>query len=161
MPKPRPTAPAPTGRLPKLEAAPRRRITSPMARWSLAAWLVAASTGCNRHIEEDPPIPEHRYETCETWCSMIFDPTCPLEAEVPTEEECFEGCLVQDIVWAPIGDGQDACAATYIPFVDCMASLSCSERRQHFALRNVVPDEERSSCGVLLRPQLDCQTAHY
>lgn len=92
---------------------------------------------------------------------MLFDPTCPQDVEVKTEEECFEGCLVQDIVWAPVGNDQDACAATYIPFVDCMASLSCGELRQHFALTNLVPTEEQSSCGGLLRAQLDCQTAHY
>ena len=152
MPKPRPTS------MP-LEAAPRA-LTSPMARGSLAAWLVVAA-GCSRHIEEDPPIPEHRYETCETWCALMFDPVCPAQdVEVPTEEECFEGCLVETGIWAPVA-GHDECAATHIPYVDCLASLPCDELQQHFALRNVVPNEERSSCGGLLQAQLDCQTAHY
>jgi len=121
-----------------------------------------AATGCSRQIEEEPPIPEHRFGTCETWCAMMFDPVCPAaEVEVETEEKCFEGCLVEEGIWAPVGDDQDACAATLIPFVDCLASLPCDELQQHFALVNMVPDEERSSCGALERAQLDCQTAHY
>ena len=155
-------APAPERRPARVGAAHRRSVASPVAGWSLAALLAVATAGCNRQIEEEPPIPEHRFETCETWCALMFDPVCPAQdVEVPTEEECFEGCLVQDIVWAPVGDGEDACAATYILYVECLASLPCSELQQHFALRNVVPDEERSSCGGLLRAQLDCQTAHY
>jgi hypothetical protein len=154
-------ATVPEGRPARGGGAHRWGVASRVARWSIAAVLGAAATGCGRQIEEEPPIPEHRFEPCETWCALIFDPVCPHDVEVKTEEECFEGCLGQDIVWAPVGDDQDACAATYIPFVDCMATLSCYEIRQHFALRNLVPDEERSSCGGLLRAQLDCQTAHY
>jgi hypothetical protein len=121
-----------------------------------------AAPGCSRQIEEEPPIPEHRYEPSETWCALMFDPVCPAqEVEVETEEECFEGMLVLDVAWVPVGDDQDACAATFIPFVDCLASLSCDEIQQHFALTNLVPTEEQSSCGGLLRAQLDCQTAHY
>jgi len=133
-----------------------------MAQWSVLSLLVVSATGCNRHIEEEPPIPEHRYETSATWCALLFDPECPQEVEdVKTEEECFEKVLRLDIAWAPVGDDEDACAATFIPFVDCMTTLSCSELRRHFTLVNVVPTVERSSCGALEQAQLDCQTAHY
>jgi hypothetical protein len=126
------------------------------------ALLVMVATGCSRQIEEEPPIPEHRIAPCETWCALMLDPVCPAqEVEVKTEEECFEGCIVEAGLWAPVGDDHDDCAATYIPYVDCLASLSCSEIQQHFALTNLVPTEEQSSCGGLLRAQLDCQTAHY
>jgi hypothetical protein len=134
-----------------------------VARWLVSSLLVVAATGCSRHIEEEPPIPEHRYETTATWCALMFDPECPAQEleGVETEEECFEGVLRLDIVWAPIGDGEDACAATYISFVECLTTLSCSEIQQHFALTNIVPTVERSSCGALEQAQLDCQTAHY
>jgi hypothetical protein len=127
---------------------------------TLALLLALATPGCSRQIEEDPPIPEHRIEPCETWCAMIFDPECPLEVEVNTEQECFDYCSTADHVWAPVGDNVDACAATYVPYVDCMALLSCDERHQHYDLLNVVPVEELP-CGPLLQPQLECQTEHY
>jgi len=130
-------------------------------RWLHVSLLMVVTTGCSRQIEEDPPIPEHRIETCGKWCAMIFDPECPEGVEVDTEAECLEMCTNSYGVWAPESDGHDDCAATYIPFVDCMASLSCDERREHFDLVNIVPTEEQSSCGALLRLQLDCQTAHY
>lgn len=130
-------------------------------RGRVLTWLlVAITTACSRHIEEEPPIPEHRLEPCETWCAMLFDSACPQPVEVESEEACFDGCLAQDIVWAPVGDDQDACESTYVPYVDCMASLSCAERTRHFDLINAVPDEELSACGGLLRAQLDCQAAH-
>lgn len=158
----RATACTPDGSLAGSGAARRRDVTSRVARWALVSLAVAAATGCGRTIEEEPPIPEHRFETCESWCAMMFDPVCPAaEVEVKTEEECFAGCLVEEGTWAPVGDGHDACAATYIPFVDCLASLPCDELQRHFALINMVPDEEQSSCGALQRMQLDCQTAHY
>ncbi len=136
-------------------------IPSPMTRWLIAALLVATTTGCSRRIDEDPPIPEHRIDPCEMWCSMMFEPECrPQEVAVQTEEECFDACAIADHVWAPV-DGHDDCAATYIPYVDCLASLSCNERYEHFALVNVVQPEEQSSCGELFAAQLDCQTAHY
>ena len=92
----------------------------------------------------------------------MFDPECPQELEgIETEEECFEDVLRLDIVWAPVGDDEDACAETLIPFVECMTTLSCSELQRHFALVNVVPTVERSSCGTLAQEQLDCQNAHY
>lgn len=81
--------------------------------------------------------------------------------EVETEGECVEGTLVLDILWGPVSEDEDACAATFIPYVDCLASLPCDELQQHFALTNMVPTEEQSSCGGLLRAQLDCQTLHY
>lgn len=90
---------------------------------------------------------------------MIFDPECPQDVEVKSETECFEYCT-ESGAWGMDDDGHDACAETYIPLVDCIVALSCEERNRHFALRNMVPDEERSSCGVLLPPQLDCQTEH-
>jgi len=136
------------------------RVTSPRAHGSALALLFALTIGCSRQIEEDPPIPEHRIEPCETWCAMIFDPECPIEVEVKTEQECFDSCSTADHVWAPVDDGMDACAATRIPYGDCMASLSCDERHQHFALVNIVPPAERSSCGTLLQAQLDCQDEH-
>lgn len=93
---------------------------------------------------------------------MMFDPICPAqEVAVPTEEECVESCAREDIVWAPIGDDEDACTPTFVPYVDCLTTLSCDEVQRHFILRNMAPDEERSSCGGLLRAQLNCQTAHY
>jgi hypothetical protein len=127
----------------------------------VAAALALVIMGCGRTIEEDPPIPEHRIEPCESWCTMMFDPVCPAQdVAVPTEEECVEGCSTNELLWAPVA-GEDECAATYFPYVDCLESLSCDELQQHFALRNVVPTDEQSSCGGLLQAQLDCQTAHY
>ena len=163
MPKTRrATASAPGGRPAKGRAARRRDVASRVARWAFVSLLVAAATGCSRQIEEEPSIPEHRFEPCESWCAMMFDPVCPAsEVEVETEEKCFEGLLIEEGVWAPVGDEQAACAAPFIPYVDCLASLPCDELQQHFALVNMVPDEERSSCGELLRAQVDCQTAHY
>ena len=163
MPKTRrATACAPENRPAKGGAARRRDVASRVARWALASLLVMAATGCGRQIEEEPPIPEHRFEPSEIWCALMFDPVCPAaEVEVETEEECFEGLLVEEGVWAPVGDEQDACAATFIPYVDCLASLPCDELQLHFALVNIVRSEERSSCGELERAQLDCQTAHY
>lgn len=91
----------------------------------------------------------------------MFDPVCPAQpVDVKSEQECFDGCVVEEGLWAPV-DGQDECAATYVPYVDCLASLPCDELQQHFASINVVPDEELSECGGLFRAQLDCQTAHY
>jgi hypothetical protein len=155
------TAPAPEGRAANGGTAHQRGIALQVVRWALGGSLVVAGTGCSRQIEEEPPIPEHRYEPCESWCSMIFDPVCPQEAEVKTEEECFAMCIAEAGIWAPVDDDHDDCAATYIPYVDCLASLPCSELQQHFDLATVVPTEERSSCGGLLQAQLDCQTAHY
>jgi hypothetical protein len=132
------------------------------ARWSSIALVVVAAAACSRHIEEEPPIPEHRIQPCRTWCAMLFDPECPQDVEVKDEAECFEHCTTNEPVWGPTNEnGDDPCAATYIPLVNCIAALSCEERDQHFALRNVVPNEERSSCGDLLRPQLDCQREYY
>jgi hypothetical protein len=95
---------------------------------------------------------------------MMFDPVCPAQdVEVPTEEECFEGCIVKEGVWAPV-DGRDECAATQISYVDCLASLPCEELQGHFAAINSledVPPAQWSSCGELARAQLDCQSAHY
>jgi hypothetical protein len=164
MPTRRMTAPtlAPAGCAAKGGAAHQRGIVSRVGRWALVALLVTTAPGCGPQIEEEPPIPAHRYEPSETWCALMFDPVCPAQAvEVETEEECFEGLLVLDVAWAPVGVDQDACAATFIPYVDCLASLSCDEIQQHFALTNIVPPEERSSCGGLLQAQLDCQSAHY
>lgn len=127
---------------------------------ALAVALTAAPA-CSRQIEEDPPIPEHRLEPCERWCAMIFDPVCPpREASVPSEEECIESCTTNEEIWAPVG-GRDECEPTYVPLVECLASLPCDELQQHFALVNVVPPEEWSSCGELAQAQLDCQSAHY
>ena len=143
---------------------PGRNLRASVSECSLViCLLVVSATGCSRHIEDEPPIPEHRYETTESWCALMFDPECPAQEleDVKDEEECFDKVLRLDIVWAPIGDGEDACAATLIPFVDCLTTLSCSEIQQHFALTNIVPAEDRSSCGALAQAQLDCQTAHY
>lgn len=130
---------------------------------ALAVALTAAPA-CSRQIEEDPPIPEHRFEPCERWCAMMFDPVCPAqEVEVPTEEACVEGCLVEEGVWAP-SEGTDACAATQIPYVECLDALPCDELQQHFAaIRSLedVPPTTWSSCGELAGAQLDCQAAHY
>jgi len=124
--------------------------------------IMAAGISCGPEIEEAPPVPEHRIETCETWCAMMFDPLCPAQdVEVETEQECYEGCLSEEGVWAPVGEGHDDCAATHIPYVECLDSLSCEEVQQHFELRNVVPAEERSSCGSLLLAQVECQARHY
>jgi hypothetical protein len=128
----------------------------------LAALLLVA-TACGRRIE-DESVPEHRIEPCESWCSMMFDPVCPAqEVEVPTEEECVQGCSEEEGIWAPV-DGVDECAATYVPYVECLASLPCDELQGHFVAINSledVPAAEWSSCGTLARVQLDCQSAHY
>lgn len=142
---------------------PAHACTSRASRrgWVLTWLLVAIPSACSRHIEEEPPIPEHRLAPCETWCSLMFDPVCPAtDVAVKTEEECFDYCTAADHVWAPTGDEHDDCAATYIPYVDCMASLSCGEIQHHFASANVVSPEEQSSCGGLLQAQLDCQDSH-
>lgn len=132
-----------------------------LAHSALACGLIVAAIGCNRRIEEEPPLPEHRYGVCETWCALMFEPECPArEIEAP-EEECVEVCLHEEILWAPVGDGVDACAETHVAYVDCLETLSCSEIQRHFALTNMVPTEEQSSCGSLLQAQLDCQSAHY
>jgi hypothetical protein len=146
---------------PSRRSQPSKAFTLLLARWSITSLLIIGSTGCSRHIEEDPPIPAHRYEPSETWCAMLFDPQCPLDFEVETEEECFEEMLVFEVGWAPVGEDEDACAATFIPYIECMASLPCEERHQHFELLNMVPIAEVSSCGGLNRAQLDCQSAHY
>lgn len=138
------------------------RVALSLAVSLLAPVMVSA---CNRQIEDPTPehedVPEHRFETCRTWCAMIFDPNCPQEVEVESETKCIDGCVLEDGLWGRTDDGHDACAETHIPYVECMASLACEERNQHFALANVVPTEERSSCGPLLRPRLDCQLEHY
>lgn len=140
----------------------RRRIGRSLSRWLAITSLVTAALGCSRQIEEEPPVPEHRWEPSETWCALMFDPVCPAqEVEVPTEEECVESLAHEDILWAPVGDGVDACGPTFIEYIDCLTTLSCEEIQRHFALINVVPAEERSRCGGLLRVQLDCQSAHY
>lgn len=138
----------------------RRAPASALLAVRLASLLLVA-TACGPSIEEAPPSPEHRLEPCETWCAMMFDPVCPAQdVEVPTEEECVQGCTEEEGIWAPV-DGVDECAPTYAPYVDCLSSLPCSELQQHFALTNIVPPSERSSCGSLMQAQLDCQTAHY
>ena len=91
----------------------------------------------------------------------MFDPVCPAqEVEVPSEEECVQGCMEEEGIWAPV-DGVDECAPTYVPYVECLETLSCDELQQHFDLINVVPAVERSRCGGLTQAQLDCQSAHY
>lgn len=140
---------------------PRRALASVPAIRSLAALLLVA-IACGPSIEEEDPIPEHRIEPCESWCSMMFDPVCPAqEVEVPTEEECVQGCSEEDGIWAPV-DGVDECEATYVPYVECLASLPCDELQGHFEAINSledVPAAEWSSCGTLARAQLDCQSA--
>jgi hypothetical protein len=125
--------------------------------------LVILASACSRHIEDDS-VPEHRIEPSQSWCAMLFDPMCPIAGvQVPTEEECVENVSENDVVWAPV-DGVDECAATYLPLVECLAALPCEERQDHFAAvasDESIPTSEYSSCGPLVRPQLDCQTAHY
>ena len=123
--------------------------------------VVIVAGGCGPRIDAPEPIPEHRIEPCEQWCAMIFDPACPQDVVVETEDECFESCSTNELTWAPADEEHDACALTYVPFVDCMAALSCEDREEHYASMNEVSPEEQSSCGALLRSQLDCQTEHY
>lgn len=92
---------------------------------------------------------------------MLFEPACPQEVEVEREDACVDRCTVNETVWAPVDDGHDACAPTQIAYTDCVAMLSCEERTQHFELLDEVVVEDRLSCGMQLRAQLDCQTAHY
>lgn len=136
-----------------------RRLRPP----AVLALLVATVLACGPRIEEDPPIPEHRLTTCETWCSMMFDPVCPAQdVEVPTEDECVEGCSTNEVLWGTV-DGADECAATNVASVDCVAALACDERRQHFErVPNYedLPPAEWSSCGELTWAQLECQLAH-
>jgi hypothetical protein len=137
---------------------------TPRRGWVLVL-ILGTVTGCTRHIEEEPPIPEHRIQPCESWCAMMFDPVCPAQdVDVPTEEQCVELCTEEDGIWAPV-DGEDECAATYASYVQCLASLTCDEVQQHFAaandLQHVVPPVEWSSCGPVASAQLDCQTEHY
>jgi hypothetical protein len=128
---------------------------------SLLAVAIAAPIACGPRIEEDPPIPAHRLEPCESWCSMMFDPVCPAtEVEVPTEEECIEGCSTNELLWGTVDD-EDECAPTYLPYVECLASLPCGELQQHFDRDIHVPPVEWSSCGGFAQAQLDCQAAHY
>jgi len=91
---------------------------------------------------------------------MIFDPACPQDVVVETEEECVDSCVSGDDIWAPIDREHDACAATYIPYVECMSMLTCEEFEPHFRAVDQLPTNELA-CGDLLRPQLDCQTAHH
>jgi len=122
--------------------------------------MMIVAGGCGPRIDAPEPIPEHRIEPCEQWCAMIFDPACPQDVVVETEEECVESCATSDVTWAPVEGDHDACAETQIPFVDCMAMLSCEEREPNFTMYNDVPTEDLG-CGILLRAQLDCQTEHY
>jgi len=147
-------------RTPRPSTTPRR-LASRLTR-SLALLLLATvATACNRHIEEDPPIPEHRIAPCETWCAMMFDPVCPAaEVEVPTEEECVENCSEEEGIWCPV-DGVDECAATYVANVECLAALPCDELQGHFDAPVLTPVVEWSSCGAMTQAQLDCQAAHY
>jgi hypothetical protein len=138
---------------------PRRAPASTPTIYGLALLLLLAPA-CGPRIEDDS-IPEHRIEPCESWCSMMFDPVCPAqEVEVPTKDECVQGCTEEEGIWAPV-DGVDECEATFVPLVSCLAELPCDELQQHFALINVVPAVERSTCGGLAQAQLDCQSAHY
>lgn len=133
--------------------------TAPCVALSL---LAACGASCGREIKEEPPIPEHRIVPCETWCALMFDPVCPArEVVVETEQECFDTCVVEEGTWAPVDETHDDCATTYLPYVECLDSLSCEEIKQHFALVNVVPSAERSSCGALEEAQLECQAKHY
>ncbi|MCA9654769.1 MAG: hypothetical protein H6712_30535 [Myxococcales bacterium] len=120
--------------------------------------LVLCTGACGPRVEEEAPIPEYRIETCESWCSLMFDPTCPpQEIEVETERECVEVCAHNEVVWGETPDG-DACAPTLVPYVDCLATMSCEEIQEHFVLANSGgPYQEQSSCGESLRRQLDCQ----
>jgi hypothetical protein len=139
-----------------------RALTSAPAICSLGALLLVA-TACGRRIE-DESVPEHRIEPCETWCSMMFDPVCPAtEVGVPTEEGCVESCSTNEVVWGAVDD-EDECAPTYLPYVECLASLPCAELQGHFdAIESLedVPPSTWSSCGELTSTQLECQAAHY
>ncbi|MCX4239352.1 hypothetical protein [Paraliomyxa miuraensis] len=53
--------------------------------------------------------------------------------------------LAEDILWAPVSDGVDACAETHVAYVDCLETLSCSEIQQHFALINMAPTDDGSA----------------
>lgn len=145
----------------------RRRMTCERRRGtggavlagSLAALLIAAAPSCSRHIEEEPPIPEHRLEPCQTRCEMLFDPACPArELEVATEEECFESCIAEEGIWVPI-DGHDQCAATEIAYIECVAALPCDEIRRHYALINERPIVDLP-CAETLVAKAECQLAH-
>ena len=120
--------------------------------------LVALVVGCGPRIEEEPPIPEHRIEPSETWCALMLDPVCPAQ-QIGTrdEEECVENAARDDVFWGRTEEGEDVCAETYTTYIECLATLPCDELQQHFALTNMVPTVEVSSCGGLLRAQLDCQ----
>ena len=137
-------------------------IALPLSRCLVISWVVAATLGCSRQIEEEPPVPEHRWASCETWCALMFDPVCPAQdVAVPTEEECVEHCAHEDGLWAPVGDGVDACGPTHIEYIDCLTTLSCEEIQRHFVQVNLIPPQDPPECGGLLRVQLDCQSAHY
>jgi len=122
--------------------------------------VVIVAGGCGPRIDAPELIPEHRIEPCEQWCAMIFDPACPKDVVVETEEECVESCATSEVTWAPVEGDHDACAETFAPFVDCMAMSTCEELEPHFRAVDQLPLVELA-CGELLRAQLDCQTAHY
>jgi len=88
----------------------------------------------------------------------MLDPVCPAQ-QIGTrdEEECVENAARDDVFWGRTEEGEDVCAETYTTYIECLATLPCDELQQHFALTNMVPTVEVSSCGGLLRAQLDCQ----
>lgn len=119
--------------------------------------LMTMVVGCGPRIEEEPPIPEHRVEPSETWCALMLDPVCPAQQiGAETEAECFEIIARDDVFWGRTEEGEDECAEIYASYIECLAMLPCDELQQHFVLTEV-PTVERSSCGGLLRAQLDCQ----
>ena len=138
-------------------------IVCPVA---LAAALVAG--GCGRRLQEDEEavVPKHRVQPCKDWCAMVTDPEClPMEAlkypaPTPQYEECFEGCIVSDLMWGPLPDGTDDCKDEYTAHSACMSALSCEEQHEHHAGINVVPTLELS-CGETLQARMDCSQRHY
>lgn len=90
---------------------------------------------------------------------MMLDPVCPAqEVEVETQDDCVEGCGRTDALWGRNQEGEDVCTTTFLPYLDCLTMLSCSELQQHFVLSSEgAPYEERSSCGELMQEQLECQ----
>lgn len=126
--------------------------------WSTVAALVLAAA-CGSQV--DSKVIEARKAPCTTLCDRMAE--CPGELPTPafaTREECLSQCTEiggsMDFHWGRTRDlDKDMCAEQWTAQIDCLANLTCEERKEETFLRTY---EKR--CGKTLSASSDCSRAY-
>lgn len=127
----------------------------PKPSWSALALTLVVAGACSRTIEDR--VVDARKAPCTTLCNRMAE--CPGELPTPafaTREECLSQCTEIggsfDVSWGRSKDTEkDMCSGQWTAQVECLADLTCEERREETFLRTY---EKR--CGDTLSASTDC-----